>query len=522
MADSVIAISRLPSLSAEEIMRLRFPWKVRPDVDMRTHALAGRAKGCTYTIPGYAPETFFKATVLLEERHQVPCLVGYLLSFNACCVTGSNALLTNGVPKLCEIMLLLFKAWLLDQGCTHEGIDLLDVEDMQLVKATPTFLLDAGSDARALEASNDFARAAEIQNAKVGLRSGKNGKPIQPSIRVKTVSSETGRRTTTYVHARDHEICCYVKDYFAVDTKHHPDAASDAKIFGISNRMLRPGVELTQAWMKAKALTSVEDWRAYGDERAYKEAFAQMCRDLRLDENLRFRKPKGADLNGLGQVDREVLDWHLDDDDQHQARNHPAVLAKGDREASYFSDMKLRLLDKLRIDISIPWKKQVASAKAAAELRRLMLYPGLYRSSDELADQIFSMVSVPRIVRELQAKIEKRRQGLRSIGRILLHPDTLEPPTVELGRLSVSEQAHAHMKQHKIPKHHLFSAHRCGVFGDVSKEEVLCLAAAAAARDTVRSRYRVGDTFVTVTTRFTRHDGPVTRMALEAETAMPS
>lgn len=519
MSDSGIAISRLPRLNAEDVMRLRFPWKVRPDIDMRTHAPDGKAKGCTYTVPGHAPETFFKATVLLEERGHVPHLAGYLLSFNACCVTGSNALLTNGVPKLCEIILLLFKAWLLDQGCTHEGIDMLDVEDLELVKTTPTFLLDAGSDEQALVASNDFAVAAQIQNAKVGLRIGKGGKPIQPSIRVKTVSSETGRRTTTYVHARDHEICCYVKDFFAPDTKHHPDAAIDEAIFSVSNRMLRPGIELTQAWLKAKGLATVEDWRAYGDERGYKEAFAQMCRDLRLDENLRFRKPKEMDLQGLSPVDREVLDWHLDDDDKHQARTHPAIIERGDRQATYFSDMKTRLLYRLRIDISIPWKKQVQSAKAAAELRRLMAYPGLYQTPDELADHVFSMVSAPRIVWELKAKIEQRRPGPRGIGRILLHPGTLEPPTVELGRLSVSEEAYVHMKRHKVPKHHLFSAHRCGIFGDMSNNEVLRQAAAAQARATVRSRYWVRDAFVTVTTEFTERDGPFTHMAIGPEVA---
>jgi hypothetical protein len=272
--------------------------------------------------------------------------------------------------------------------------------------------------------------------------------------------------------------------------------------------------------MKAKECTNVEGWRAYGDERAYKEAFAQMCRDLRLDENLRFRKPKEVDLKGLSQADRDVLDWHLDDDDKHQARNHPAILEKGDRQATYFSDMKMRLLDRLRIDISIPWKKQLSSAKAAAELRRLMAYPGLYQAPDDLADHVFSMASVPRIVWELKTKIEKHRPGPRGVGRILLHPDTLEPQTVELGRLSVSEQAHVHMKRHKMPKHHLFSAHRCGIFGDVSKEDVLRQTAAAQARDTVRSRYRVGDAFVTVTTEFIGHDGSATHMALEVETAI--
>ena len=49
---------------------------------------------------------------------------------------------------------------------------------------------------------------------------------------------------------------------------------------------------------------------------------------------------------------------------------------------------------------------------------------------------------------------------------------------------------------------HFLEAHKCGVFGNVSREEVLALSRAAAAQETVQSRYVLGDRQITVTTEY--------------------
>ncbi len=271
--------------------------------------------------------------------------------------------------------------------------------------------------------------------------------------------------------------------------------------------------------MKDNQLTRPEDWRLYGDEAAYRKVYALIRAGLLLDKGLRSRAPKETDVAKLCMADQEVLRWHLDEDDKHQGRNHSLILNKGDRIAQqkYFSAIKLRILEALGVDISLPWKIQ--SAAMSTKLGELLVYPGLYQPPSDLEEHVFSPTSVTRMIHTLKVRLDRERT--RSICHDHIHPDLQDEPPIRLGQLHVSPLARQHLNHHREPLHRYLSCHKWGVHGELSLSQIQTMTRGAANLEPVQSRYLVGDKHLIVQTEHRPVDGsgadPMTQVRLEGE-----
>lgn len=510
MADSIYAFIPIPPMPDEEYRACKYPGKALLNLDLS--GSSGSIFNRWISVVGLALGNKFKIRGRWQGDPNDLRLAGYEFSINVpACTVGSNPLLVNGVPCATGLGVLLVKCWLRDHGCSYKGIDVLDVEAVELLSTTPTFLHQLNSRANADKARDDFIIASEIRNCETT--------DFDKQSTNKAFSQGNSKDRTAYLRERTHLISAYVKRRTTKSKAVFPNASVRHQIFDEAESQLRLEVETHESWLKENQLSRVEDWRLYGDERAYRLVYALIRSGLRLDEGLRSRKPKNADIEKLYPVDQAVLRWHLDGDDKHQARKHPVILAKLTKLAQqqYFSEIKLRIKKELRVDISVPWEKQAASASTG--LNNLLHYPGLYRPPEHLEAYVFSPKSVQQMMHKLKVHLDRDRP--RGIGRTHIDPETLEPPPVRLGQILVSSNARQLLDHYRLPLHHFLASHQWGVFGDVSLDEVLRLAGAAADLEPVRSRYRVGPQHVTVTTSYVQQsDGqlmPVTMVCWECE-----
>ena len=489
MSDSLHAFIPIPPMSDEEYEACSYPFKA-----LRPFDNDGNSTNPFHTwrtAKGLVAGTKFLIRARWRGNPLDNRLAGFEVKINLSCATGHNVVLVNGTPMATELMFLQAKCWLRYNGCTYFGLDKLDLESVELKSVTPTFLHRLANKQEAQAARNAFRAATELRNVP-----SLNGK----ARRKKAFSVGDGEDDTVYLKDRETPLVGYVKDRHSEIEQVFPSAELRDAIFDEGECYLRLEPTLNGVWLRKYKRTRVEDWRMYGRDTVYRDAYAVVRKRLRLDEGLRARKPKETDIAKLAPLDQEVLRWHLDDDASHQARNHPAILKKPSKLAQqqYFSSMKRRIAKKLHVDISVPWEKQTKAT--SAKFNELAQYPGMYAPPPGLEEFVFCPLMARRLIHALRVKLDAGRT--RSIGRTHIPPELCTPPVVRLGRLVVSAEARHYLDHIGKPLLSFLEAHKRGVFGDVSREEVLALSRAAAAQETVQSRYVLGDRQITVTTEY--------------------
>ena len=489
MSDSGHSFIPIPLMSIEEYEACNYPFKALRPYD--NDGVTTSPFQTWRTAKGLVPGTKFLIRARWRGDPRDNRLAGFEVKINLSCATGHNVVLVKGTPMATEFMLLQAKCWLRDNGCTYMGLDKLDLESVELKSVTPTFLQRLANKQKARAARNAFRAATELRNVP---------SPDGKARRKKAFSVGDGEDDTVYLKDRETPLGGYVKDRHSEIEQVFPSAELRDAIFDEGECHLRLEPTLNSVWLRKHKRTRVEDWRMYGQDTVYREAYAVVPKLLRLGDGLRARKPKETDIAKLAPLDQEVLRWHLDDDATHQARNHPVILEKPSKLArqQYFSSMKCRIDKKLRVDISVPWEKQAKAT--SAKFIDLAQYPGMYSPPPGLEYFVFCPVMARRLIHELKVKLDAGRT--RSIGRTHIPPEDLAPPVVRLGRLVVNAEVRQYLDKIQLPLFPYLEAHQCGVFGDVSLDEVLALTRAAAALEPVQSRYTVGDRQITVTTEY--------------------
>lgn len=487
MSDSNLFLASIPPMPDEEYQACSYPFQAfRPfnhDGEVSDPFLGW------ITVKGLVPELSFKIKPVWRGTPADNRLAGYLVSANLSCATGHNIMLKNGVPRAVEIALLQLKSWLKDQGCTYLGLDKLDLEQVTLHEVGPTFLNQLPSMEEARAARRAVGAAMKIRNTR-----SVDGK----ARRKKAFDIGDGDDDKVYLRDRRTDVGGYVKDRDSeIDHIFPSDQVRDA-IFDDGERMLRMEPVLKGAWLRDNKLTTVESWRMYGDDKQYRLAYAVIRAQLRLDAGLRARKPKERDIAELAPLDQEVLRWHLDSDKRHQARNHPAIKAKPTKLArqQYFSAMKRRIWRRLRVDISVPWSAQAAAA--SVKLNALLQYPGMYEPPEHLRPYVFGPEMAAQLIHTLKVRLDAGRP--KGIGRTHVPPELREPPVVPLGQIVLQAGVREFLDGAGMPLYPFLEAHKAGVFGDLSRDEILAATEAAAAGQAVQSRYKVGDGWVIVRT----------------------
>lgn len=492
MADSILGYVPLPPLTDDQYRAYGFPCDVRTGEKRRKGRIERKAERLDWitvrSIAGTEFKIAGKAQLLGDGYSDNERVGGYWISFNGPTNSvGHNVVLVNSVPAVCELACLNLQRWALQEGCSWEGVKLLNYERMKLHEVTPTFLHEFSTREEAVSISRDARLAMELHNGR-----GNDDKPrAEPAFGVGPSYEGTG-----YLKTRDIDLAGYVKYRNMVTSQVFESDEVRLAIYDKGERSFRLEPLLKGAFLSRTGLDYPEAWRLYGGEGPYPMIYARIRELLFLHANLRSDEPSAEEVERLlNPSDAKVVRWHLSGRD---VRQHPAVVADRDRLAQqkYFSDMKRRVLTRLRIDLSISWARQCAAQWD--RLRQALRYPGMFAPPTELQDQVFSPPSVDRLVLELKTDIA--RLAPRRLSTMVLDPICQDPPPLSISSLRVSASARRLLDRRKIPLHGLLRCHTLGSFGDMSLDEVAHQRAALRAGGCVASHFLIGNGKICIST----------------------
>lgn len=313
------------------------------------------------------------------------------------CTVGHNRLLVNGVPAATDVGIALLKHWLAENGCTREGLDAVTRRNTEVVSVTPTFLLDRLDESEArLSLAQIRGRSEAICNT---YKRASKTKP--PAFSVPPTPPKDGDYIyTSYIKQREYSIDCYVKKFGANKAFYLPirDNTAEFVVEQISKRTLRVGTKLHGKWLKDNRLNKASNWLDSND--GYEKAFALIRSTLRLDEELRNKQIRSKTIAALNlpNADLELLRHHVR---RNIAREHPRFNLMSDTQASKaYSASRLRILDVTKIDLDIDYDDQLKSLFPS--LSELLVFPGRYLPGEQIAEFIFSPVSIPIALQRLE------------------------------------------------------------------------------------------------------------------------
>jgi len=344
------------------------------------------AKPPLYSVVSPLNNAKFKILAFVNVVDGCPFVVRYRVEVNIpACTIGNNAFVQNHVRSASKIALLFLKCWLSAKNCSRESVESFTLESSEIQYVTLTFLFDM----------KDELRAAKSIDSLLASGGALHNHSIASHVRKPVCSYGFGNDKTGYFNQRELKITAYVK------RGRTPDSFSDfsskmveKEVYGRSSRFLRCEVTLKGAWLRKHGLAKPGAWsRRYRDP--YEVAFSEVRKYFRLDDALRKRRPRPEDLNVLSGFDRRVVDLHLSGED---VRNHPDVPRLADRK--YFSRVKRRIEDSLRIDISIPWSVQKSAVQG--ELAELLRYRNKYRPNSGLREHTFTSETAKRVIFQLK------------------------------------------------------------------------------------------------------------------------
>ena len=339
-------------------------------------------------------------------------IAGYLVDINIpACTVANNLLLVNGVPKAAELALLLLQYWLLSQGGRRPGVFKLKLAAASIKSVTLTylFLLDSPEEAQA--ARWEFAMHADgVLNQRYLARPRASKKPVR---------WVGAGNVNTYVDDRDGEASAYVKDGENRDAfVRFPSPEVEQLIRVVGEKCLRVEQRFKGEWLRENDLDRVDSWVTRpGEPDPYEIGMTMIRKKLRLDDELRQRRPKETDIAKLYVEDQKILRWHLDG---NNPRQHPRVLGytNADTRNRFFADVKARIYDRCRVDISLPWAVQ--SAAYSHRLAKLLHFANRYTPPPHLAEHVYSQKSVARVLPLLKQKV--RAITPRGIGSVYVPP----------------------------------------------------------------------------------------------------
>jgi len=328
----------------------------------------------------------FYITAIARYRDDLPYVVGYRVEANIpACTVGNNAFVQNHVRSASKISLELLKYWLRRNHCSQKSAELFSLEFSEIQWVTLTYLFYLKGEILAVRSIEGLLAVGDA------LRS----YSLAPNVSNPVRFYGSGNTKTGYFHHREYVISFYVKrgrtpkSFSTFESKE-----IEEKVYGQSSRLLRCEIKLHGKWLCQHGLVRPASWHRTEID-PYELAFSEVRKYFRFDDRLRERRPRSEDLKVLGMFDRKVVDLHLSGED---VRNNPELPKLADRK--YFSRVKRRIEDSLRIDISIPWSVQKNAVQG--ELAELLRYRNKYRPSSELREHTFTSETARRVIFELK------------------------------------------------------------------------------------------------------------------------
>lgn len=402
MCDSHIIFFPVEHINTDAVPNHVWPGHRHQTVNHFGEVFPGRGQ----VLDGVSPLTGGQFKIRPEFKHhpnQPAQLIGYEVSINTpACLVGNNALMDNLVYLSLVASRDLLHYNLLHRGCDPRLVKKILLKRAELRSVTFTYLVPF----------DDFEQATSANAAMEDIsESHINAKQPEHSIEApaKSVTSR-GSTSVEMKFGRKYEITSYVKKgRTKLSYNRFVNQTVEKAIFAESSRHLRVEIMLKATWLrnpKTKELighdpTRPESWRDGKASRLYKEGFLIIRRELGLDRNLRLRRPQPSHMSKLSQAEREVLTSHLAGND-YRRHERFANMTK-----QYASKVKRSIEKKLKIDMSVPWRK---SHKSTALLAKHLIWRGAFTPPDHLADHCFVRSTISERLPQLKAEIEKLAQ----------------------------------------------------------------------------------------------------------------
>ena len=387
MSDTIKIYFPVTNSSGEDYKEANYPLE-RAQLTNQDGEIVNSFSSFSQALSPLTGAKFKVKAVFSSEGARAGSVVGYLVVINVpACTVGNNVLLQNLVWSACRLTMHLLKNWLLKNGCSAAGVNAITLESARLESVTPTYLFACDDHAEALARNEDLLCHGEVLHNPKGKSKAKN------SVYQVGTSSER----TVYCNSRVFNISSYVKSQttpkaFAKFTNDNVENS----VYAEGEKYLRVEIDYGKKWLKDHDRALPANWMGSKGRNTF-ELGVKLIRDyLRLDENLRTRRPKPSDIEKLSPVDQRILRWHLAGKD---VRQHELIKENGNQ---YFSALKRRLLKKLKIDITIPWLDQ--STKLYPKLSDLIKYTGKYCPPKELERHSLCLKTVRDVLVKLKAQ----------------------------------------------------------------------------------------------------------------------
>lgn len=394
MSDSISIYFKVPELLNSIKYRANFPFFVKNIEDQKGNIKGNRSEPLTAKSP-IIKNAKFKVTAAFENDDVcVKNLIGYFVSINIpACTIGNNILIENDVYSASLIALFMLQHYLISNGATPNVVKLIKLEDAELLCVSLTYIFNCTSNKHAIEFKSDMKKrgqALKNQNLKPGRKKHVFG--------VGASDDET-----VYFNHRDYKIKAYVKD--APTTKgftSFPSVEVSSALYAIGKSSLRVEIDLKQSYLSKNKLTKPIRWQVEPNSRNLHDVGLLLIQKyLRFDADFRSRAPAADIKKKLCTQDRVVLDAHLRGDD---VRNHPEVKSKATLLArqKYYSSIMKRIMEKVKVDISIRWSDQRVIFRP--ELPNLLAPEKQCAIPAELKPYCFCSATIPSIVDQLKLK----------------------------------------------------------------------------------------------------------------------
>ena len=304
------------------------------------HVLGGKESTFNSNITGAG----FKVSPWLsaDKNH----VTGILVKINnPICLIGNNAFIENMIYESARLALLFLKMALKTMGVKQEYRKLLSVKNSYIRKFDLTFLFNFKSIDEAINKRNELEdRIKSIfhsLNHKYRQTFGEGADktiylnyPNHPSMRAYIKWHDISRASK--------EDVLDVNNYLSLDVKN--------RIYAFSRSMLRIELTIRDSFLKKKypEMMDVISWRdkTKSDE-IIKDIFYRFREMLMVDVNFRHNKHRPKDFEKLDKKIQIFLDVYYKGDKQ-------SILKEMTKSQRY--ELKKKILEKSRIDISIPWE----------------------------------------------------------------------------------------------------------------------------------------------------------------------
>lgn len=298
----------------------------------------------------------FKVAPCLDKAKEN--LIGFFVSINIpACVIGNNAFLHILVYESAKIAMTFLKEYLKNIGVNEKYIELIKLRNAFIKSLDLTYLLKFDSVEEAIAMRDELElRINSIYHYLPTTDRPHIGEDISRSV---------------YLNVRNYpSLCAYIKwqdnpskkKYGLYDGADSVDPEVKKKIYSVSKFGLRIELKITEAYLKKNHsdMMSVMAWKdPKKSEKVIADVFQKLRLMLRLDEDFRHNKHRSYDFAKLDENVQKFLTSYYAG--KENCKNEEGDISEkvptlDELTKSQRYELKKKIYEKTRIDISIPWK----------------------------------------------------------------------------------------------------------------------------------------------------------------------